>query len=255
VSRISHRPAVTGFRQLTGGEAVETHWHDQHHLVYASAGVLSVSTTDGVWVVPADRVVWIPATTTHAHRAYGTSTLLTVAVPTSAQPIPRTTTVLAVHPLLRELLLAVGGGTRGTAADRRLRAVLLDQLNQAAPDQALHLPAVREPRLRAATRLLDADPAASLTQLAEQLAISPRTLTRLCRDQLRMTFPQWRTQLRLHHALQLLADGHPVTTVAHRTGWSTSSAFIDVFHRHLGYTPGHRNQTGQRIERPSRSHT
>jgi hypothetical protein len=34
-----------------------------------------------VWVVPADRAVWIPAGITHAHLAYGTSTLLTVAVP------------------------------------------------------------------------------------------------------------------------------------------------------------------------------
>jgi AraC-like DNA-binding protein len=88
---------------------------------------------------------------------------------------------------------------------------------------------------------LDADPAASLTQTAHHLAISSRTLTRLCRDHLGITFPQWRTQLRLHQALYLLADGHPVTTVAQRTGWTTSSAFIDVFHRHLGYTPGHRH--------------
>jgi AraC-like DNA-binding protein len=28
-----------------------------------------------------------------------------------------------------------------------------------------------------------------------------------------------------------------VTTVGHRCGWSTTSAFIDVFRRALGYTP------------------
>ncbi|WP_369077241.1 helix-turn-helix domain-containing protein [Paractinoplanes aksuensis] len=46
------------------------------------------------------------------------------------------------------------------------------------------------------------------------------------------------TQLRLHHALILLADRTPVTTVAHRCGWSSASAFIDAFRRTFGHTPG-----------------
>ncbi|MFF4531280.1 hypothetical protein ACFY1P_18635 [Streptomyces sp. NPDC001407] len=33
------------------------------------------------------------------------------------------------------------------------------------------------------------------------------------------------------------ADGEPVTVVAHRCGWASSSAFIDVFRRAFGYTP------------------
>lgn len=74
------------------------------------------------------------------------------------------------------------------------------------------------------------------------LAGSPHgTLSRLCRAELGMTFPQWRTQLRLHQALRLLADGRSVTGVACATGWATTSAFVDVFHRHLGYTPGRRS--------------
>lgn len=242
MSQISRRPIVTGFRHLAGGQAVEAHWHDQHHLVYASTGVLSVSTDDGIWVAPADRVVWVPATTMHAHRAYGTSTLLTVALPASAKlTTGARTTVLAVSPLLRELLRTAGAaGNTDAPSDRRLRAVLLDQLREAVPDNALHLPTVTEPRLAAAAEMLDADPAASVTQVAAQLAVGPRTLARLCRDHLGMTFPQWRTQLRLHRALQLLADGDSVTAVARHTGWASSSTFIDVFHRHMGYTPGQR---------------
>jgi AraC-like DNA-binding protein len=53
-----------------------------------------------------------------------------------------------------------------------------------------------------------------------------------------MTFPQWRTRLRLYTALQMLADDVPVTVVAHRCGWASASAFIDVFRRAFGHTPG-----------------
>ncbi|SPL98452.1 Transcriptional regulator, AraC family [[Actinomadura] parvosata subsp. kistnae] len=121
----------------------------------------------------------------------------------------------------------------------RLLAVLLDQLKHA-PEQPLHLPTARDPRLAAVCAALHRDPAdpSTLARLAARAGTSDRTLARLFRAELGMTFPQWRTQLRLHHALLLLADGLPVTTVAHRCGWASASAFIDVFRRAFGYTPG-----------------
>jgi AraC-like DNA-binding protein len=64
----------------------------------------------------------------------------------------------------------------------------------------------------------------------------------LFRQDLGMTFPQWRTQLRLHRALVLLAEHTPVTTVAHQCGWSSASAFIEVFRRSFGHTPGASNR-------------
>ncbi|WP_031742508.1 helix-turn-helix domain-containing protein, partial [Mycobacterium tuberculosis] len=53
-----------------------------------------------------------------------------------------------------------------------------------------------------------------------------------------MTFPQWRTQLRLQHALVLLAERHDVTSVASECGWATPSAFIDTYRQAFGHTPG-----------------
>ncbi|MEU5949652.1 AraC family transcriptional regulator [Micromonospora sp. NPDC047465] len=87
---------------------------------------------------------------------------------------------------------------------------------------------------------LHADPADNRTLAAfgKQVGASDRTLSRLFTADLGMSFPQWRTQLRLHHALLLLADDMPVTTVAHRCGWSSASAFIDAFRRTFGHTPG-----------------
>lgn len=120
-------------------------------------------------------------------------------------------------------------------------AVLLDQL-RASPLQPLHLPAPADLRLAAVCALLHADPAdrRGLAELSAQAGAGAgeRTLSQLFRAELGMTFPQWRTQLRLHHALRLLAVDTPVTAVAHRCGWSSTSAFIDVFRRAFGHTPG-----------------
>lgn len=74
--------------------------------------------------------------------------------------------------------------------------------------------------------------------LSREAGASARTLSRLFTAGLGMTFPQWRTQLRLYQTLVLLAEDTPVTTVAHRCGRASASAFIDVFRRAYGHTPG-----------------
>ncbi|MGO4753803.1 helix-turn-helix transcriptional regulator [Streptomyces sp. 2MCAF27] len=235
-----HRPTTT--RLLDPGSGLSAHRHDVHQVVYAGRGVLSVTTEAGSWVAPATRAIWVPVGTLHQHRAYGRTVLHGVGLPVEANPLGLDRpAVLAVGPLLRELIIAYShpDADPGTAESGRLLAVLLDQLRQA-PQQPLHLPTARDPRLAAVCALLQHDPAdpRPLPELGARVGASARTLTRLFRAEMGMTFPQWRTQLRLHHALLLLSDGLTVTAVAHRCGWASASAFIDVFRRVFGYTPG-----------------
>ncbi|MBX9392366.1 helix-turn-helix transcriptional regulator [Streptomyces sp. TRM72054] len=239
---IRHQPvAPTSTRWLAPGSGIDAHRHDDHQIVYAGRGVLAVTTDAGSWVAPATRAIWVPAGTVHSHQAYGELDLHLVGLPVATNPLGLDKpTVLSVSPLLRELILAC---TRDPADDspehRRLRAVLCDQL-RASPQQPLHVPTPTAPQLRALCDILLADPAdnRTLAALGRQVGASDRTLSRLFRAELGMTFPQWRTQLRLSHALVLLAEDTPVTVVAHRCGWSSASAFIDVFRRAFGHTPG-----------------
>jgi AraC-like DNA-binding protein len=53
-----------------------------------------------------------------------------------------------------------------------------------------------------------------------------------------MGFHRWRTQLRVHQALVLLAEGTSVTDTAIVCGWSNPSSFIEAFSRAVGQTPG-----------------
>jgi AraC-like DNA-binding protein len=239
-----HTPvAPTGLRRLTSGAEIDAHHHDEHQIVYAACGVLSVTTGQGRWIAPATRAIWIPAGTVHEHRAYGRTDVHLLGLPVRANPLGlHAPAVLAVGPLLRELIIEYtrapeGGGDQ--AERRRLQAVLLDRLRHS-PRHPVNLPTPRDSRLAAVCALLHEDPAdgRTLSELGAQAGASERTLSRLFRAELHMTFPQWRTQLRLHHALILLAEDVPVTTVAHRCGWASASAFIDVFRRMFGHTPG-----------------
>ncbi|MFE6754063.1 AraC family transcriptional regulator [Streptomyces sp. NPDC057684] len=239
---IRHTPqAPTRTQTLASGGRIDPHRHDEHQIVYAGSGVLAVTTDAGTWFAPGTRAIWVPAGCVHAHRAHGHLDLHTLGLPARVNPLGlEAPTVLTVDPLLRELILAA---TRGPYDDspesRRLRAVLLDRL-RASPQQPLQLPAPTDPRLKAVCDLLYEDPADArpLAALGRESGAGERTLSRLFRRELGMTFPQWRTQLRLYHALRMLAEGEPVTAVAHRCGWSSTSAFIDVFRRAFGCTPG-----------------
>ncbi|MFC7544981.1 AraC family transcriptional regulator [Plantactinospora sp. GCM10030261] len=246
MSESRHTPrAPTRTRVLVAGERIDAHHHEDHQIVYAGSGVLTVTTEAGTWFAAGSRGVWIPAGCVHAHRAHGRLDLHLVGLPADVDQYGVTTpTVFAVNPLLRELIVA---HTRqpddGTPERQRLREVLLDQL-RAAPQQPGQLPTPTEPRLSTVCDTLFRDPAdpRTLAQLGATAGASERTLSRLFRRHLGMTFPQWRTQLRLYHALRMLADDMPVTTVAHRCGWSSASAFIDVFHRTFGHPPGAHNR-------------
>ncbi len=52
------------------------------------------------------------------------------------------------------------------------------------------------------------------------------------------TFTEWRQRARMLRALGMLAEGAAVTTVALDLGYSSISAFIALFRRTFGATPG-----------------
>ena len=68
--------------------------------------VMQVRTGDAGWVVPPQRAVWIPPGVEHEVRMLGVSTRSLYIEPGSATAMPAHCQVLAVSPLLRQLLLA-----------------------------------------------------------------------------------------------------------------------------------------------------
>jgi AraC-like DNA-binding protein len=230
-----------GAHLFASGDSSDTQIHARGHLVYAARGVLSVHTTRGTSIVPANRVAWTPAGFTHQHRAHSRTDMRIVFLPPSlARLVPDRPVVFEVSDLARETLLALTGSRRHQgAAQARLRRVLVDELSEA-HEQPLHLPDPRDDRLRALARILSEHPddSSSLAELGRAVGAGARTLSRLCHDELGMTFYEWRTQLRVGHALVLLADGHDTTYVAHACGWSNPSSFIAAFAGLVGTTPG-----------------
>lgn len=223
-----------------GGSVIHRHHHEYHQLIYVSTGVLAIHTEQGAWVASRDRAAWVPAATWHEHRAYGMTSVHTVGFDAEAAPLPDASpTIISVDRLLGELLVACTEPGLPAAEAGRIRSVLADRLRRAHV-QPLTLPAARDPRLAHACELVEGDlrQPRPMAWLARAASASERTLTRLFRTEFGMTYPQWRTNVRVFHAMIQLAEGATVTETAHACGWATASAFVDTFTRTMGQTPG-----------------
>lgn len=223
---------------------IDNHSHDDwHQLIYSSRGVMTVNTGSGSWVVPSRRAVWVPAGIEHEVEMSAASAMRTLYVRNGlSASLPRSCCVVGVSPLLRELILRtvdIGMLNRTVAAHEHLIAVILDQF-ETLSTIPLSLPMPADARALRVAEMLRARPGAAqpLEQLARHTGASKRTIERLFQTETEMTFGKWRQQLRMLHALRLLAAGENVTTAALEVGYDSTSAFISAFKLAVGTTPG-----------------
>jgi AraC-like DNA-binding protein len=212
---------------FAGEHVIPEHFHPEDQLIFASKGVMTVRTKQGIWVVPPLRAVWIPAGTPHSVAILGPVSMRTLYF---APKLVRTKAakcfVMNVSSLLRE------------PVHRRIIEMIADQL-EGAHSIPLQLPHPTDRRAMRVVQALLSEPGSerTLAALCADCGASKRTIERLFIAETKMTFSQWRQQLRLLHAMQLLASGEKVTGAALDAGYSSASAFIVMFRRQLGQTP------------------
>lgn len=236
------RPVEVRAFDMAREEQFNIHAHDWAQFTYSAEGVLTVVTDQGRFLAPPAMAVWLPPGVMHTIETVSFAKFRSLYIaPDRIGGMPETCTVLSVDPLLRNLILAAAELPREWdegGADGRLMACLLDRIRAALP-AFLHLPLPNDPRLKAATDALLADPSdrRPLEEIANSVGAAGRTLARLFQQETGMTFGAWRRQRVLLSALERLSAGTPVTTVALDLGYESPSAFIAMFRRTLGDTP------------------
>lgn len=202
---------------------------------------MAVTTDEGMWVVPPNRAVWIPAKTDHSIVMWGAVTMKTLYLKQgTVKKLGKQCRVLNVSSLMKELLLEACriGSLYRKPAQGRLIGIILEQLEEA-PAVPLWVPMPADTRAVKIAAILRSDPAdrRPLSALCRECGASKRTIERLFREETGITFGRWRQQMSLVHAIRLLAEGNKVTSVALEAGYNSPSAFIAMFKKALGMTP------------------
>jgi AraC-like DNA-binding protein len=218
------------------------HSHDTGQLIGSLAGLLSVTTESGSWVVPATHAIWIPSQESHSMRSHGPFSGWSVYVTADAcAELPMEPRTIRVSALLREAVhrAADWSGPPESGREHRLAGVLLDEI-ATSPAEPLGLPHPSDPRVRRVTDgiLVDLADNRPLNAWAAWAAVAPRTLARRFASETGFSFTEWRQRARALRSIELLAEGVAVTTIAMELGYGNVSAFIAMFRRMIGVTPG-----------------
>jgi AraC-like DNA-binding protein/quercetin dioxygenase-like cupin family protein len=228
------------------GYAGHPHRHRLAQVVYPIRGAVSVETTAGTWVVGALTAVAIPPWQMHRVSAHGNASLRSVFVDPDAHPDLMTELVaVRVSELLHELIREAGRHYTDFDGDDAVVASVVALIVRLLPvmptcDASVWVPRIDDPLLQPIAAAFDRDPAdaTGAEEWARRLGLSTRHLARLFKQDTGLTFSTWRALNHVRHSLELLVAGLPVTRVAMDLGYSSTSAFIEMFKRHTGRTPG-----------------
>lgn len=228
---------------LLGTRKYDWHSHARGQVFCVESGLVHVRTAHGSWLLPPHRAGWIPPEQVHSVSISGAMSGWSVLITSAASvDLPAQPCVVSINELMRALVVRAASWSALEELNDEQKAVMTVLLNELrrAPYEALHLPMPVSHRLRGVSAAILAQPGAnlSLPELASLACMSVRTLSRLFLAETGMSIGQWRQQAQLLHALERLAAGDAVATVADALGYATPSNFIAMFKRYLGQPPG-----------------
>ncbi|HAT1569675.1 TPA: helix-turn-helix transcriptional regulator [Kluyvera cryocrescens] len=240
----SHQDAAVAFgiQVVEGEQYIPLHQHRKGQLILALHGAITCEVENALWMVPPQFAVWVPGEVPHSNRATPQAELCFLFIEPGAAKMPAHCCTLKISPLVRELILTLAQrdeNARLMPETQRLIQVLFDELPQQ-PEQQLQLPVSTHPKIRLMVEMMEAEPAQwqTLSQWASRFAMSERNLARLVVKETGLNFRRWRHQLQLILALQMLVRGLNVQQVALSLGYDSTTAFITMFRKGLGQTPG-----------------
>ncbi|MFZ4962904.1 AraC family transcriptional regulator [Pseudomonas sp. Mn2068] len=234
---------ITAFsRDQKAGSYNAPHSHPRGQFLYASEGLMRVASGNGIWSIPPQRGLWIPAGIVHDQIMLTDTRMRTLYIERSqADQLGTRVKVIEVDTLLRELILALAEQPMVYPDDvhnTSLVALILHKLEHSRT-VPLEIPWPQDRRLVSICQQILESPAMPQTieQWSEVVGASTRTLIRLFIKETGITYRQWVQQVRLAQALIMLEAGEPINRIADSLGFASPSAFSAMFKRILGESP------------------
>lgn len=222
---------------------VPMHSHTNCQLNYVKSGAIRLLTPDSAWVVPQQRVIWIPSRQPHSVECRSMASGWKIMVPPSyGTSLPKTVAVLKTGHLLVAALESIPGENDSiTPAKLKLLQQLIQLELREARSEALGVSLPRSVRLRKITDVLleRPDDPRDIDAWAQEIGMSRSTFTRKFAAETGSSFGAWKQAVALGRALDLLTEGLSVGDIASKLGYSGPSAFVAAFRRRFGAPPGH----------------
>ena len=218
------------------------HLHQWGQLQFISGGILELNAQGKRFLAPSNHAIWVPAGI--VHQSYNRKPIAYCSVnivPELAQNLPKQACLLTVTSIIEAII----GDLRSrniqiaqTKQDKRLFKVLLDQFISTQQTEYF-LPTTQNKLLMPILSALEINPSdpTSLNDWAKRVHTTERTLARHCKNELGMSFTEWRLRMRYLYSLELLRKGKSIKEIAFTLGYNQASPFITMFKKYADCTP------------------
>lgn len=251
-----HPASIYCYFNLKGESFVESHQHQKGQFLYAEGGVVHVKTNVGTHYLPARHYMWIPPRVEHAIYPSSSNVVMkNLYFPIAHQALSfyNKIGIYPINSLLIELLLFTKNWQGDVFQIQKNKYVIVDAfralLQQTASQSLLlELPHPKDHRLNLVINYLSEHIYKEhlLPQLASKFSMTDKSLYRLFKRDLNMSFIKYYTQLRIFKSLELLMNpNYNISEVATRVGYHSLPTFSNTFHKIMGKRPSEYRKSKQ----------
>ncbi|MFB9953005.1 helix-turn-helix domain-containing protein [Rhizobium puerariae] len=221
-------------------KAGSTGWHRHHRsqLLYATEGLMVITTEVGVWMVPTGHALLVAPGIAHDSACEGPLELCTAYMEpgmVDETVFSHGCRMIRVSALLDAALRALAEESPDRAEAERgiLLARLIVSEIELAEDADFAIPMPQDLRLRRICDALIDTPSldTDIDSWSSIVGLSRRTLTRRFRAETSLTFGEWRRRLRAARAMIQQSEGQPLRAVAGKVGYRTAHGLQAMIER------------------------
>lgn len=240
--------SVYCYHNLMGETYIEPHTHEKDQFIYTEGGVVYVKTDSCTYYLPARHYMWIPAGVKHAIYPSSTEVImrnLYFPIGTNTGSFYKREGIYPANNLVMELLLftkkwkgdIIKSQEQQYAIVNALKVLLAQTVPQSLP---LELPQPSDGRLINIIEYLtnNINKEHFLPELASSFRMTDKSLYRLFKKDLGMSFIRYYTQLRVFKSLEYLMNpDYTISEIAHMVGYNSLPTFSTTFSKIMGKRP------------------
>ncbi|WP_293297259.1 AraC family transcriptional regulator [Pedobacter sp. UBA4863] len=245
VDKMPH--SIYCMHDFMGEDGIEPHQHNKDQLLYTEGGLVHVKVQGTTYFLPARHYMWIPAGLMHSIHPGSTSIIMrNLYFPVKeGNNFDMQVGIYPVTDLLLQMLIFSNQWNGDILAEQETAFSFVASLRLILPQLSqnklrLKLPMPGDKRLIQIIRHMDEymHQGILLPQLAQQFGFSERSLSRLFKADIEMSFVQYHTIQRMLKALNLLLDQKmEIKEVAALVGYNSIPTFSATFRKILGTSP------------------
>lgn len=218
-----------------------SHSHKVGQLSVPQNGTMYLIVDDELYIISPGRAIFIPKNTKHQVYKISKRTMIENIYFTDqyTKGLPNTVAMIHLSELAKVLiarLCQLPNSMQSLQQPQQMLNLLLSELNEESGQNSYTVKIPHNNELRRVFDFLvnSIDTLPSLDTCAKIINISSRTLQRMVKKELNISFILWRQQILFVKALELLDCEHRTSQIAYRLGYNSESAFISMFKKISG---------------------